>query len=109
MTTDELITRARRAIETGQPNLAKLYMRKALEQTEQHRRQLDPWRALRANLQAFSDGLQGIVKAYVEAVEPVAQMIADSITPAIKAVADGVIAPSSNSRRNDFTLAGPGK
>lgn len=109
MTTDELITRARRAIETGQPNLAQLYMRKALEQTEQHRRQLDPWRALRANLQEFSDGLQGIVKAYIEAVEPVAHIIADSITPAIKAVADGLRSTASDSRRSDFTLAGPGK
>lgn len=30
MTTDDLITRARKAIETGQPNLAQLYMRKAI-------------------------------------------------------------------------------
>ncbi|PMQ19300.1 hypothetical protein [Glutamicibacter arilaitensis] len=47
MSTDELITRARKAIETGQPNLAQLYMRNAIEQTNQQRRELNPlgWQA----------------------------------------------------------------
>ena len=109
MTTDELITRARRAIETGQPNLAQLYMRKALEQTEQHRRQLDPWRALRANLQAFSDGLQKIAKAYVDAIEPVAKHIAETFAPTLKTVANRMSDTASSSTQNDFTLAGPAK
>lgn len=109
MTTDELITRARRAIETGQPNLAKLYMRKALEQTEQHRRQLDPWRVLRQNLQAFGDAVQAVAKAYVDAIEPVAKHIAEVFAPTLNAVADGMRATASSSTQNDFTLAGPAK
>lgn len=58
MTTDELITRARRAIETGQPNLAQLYMRKAAQQVEQHRQQLDPHRRQRQQLQQAAENIQ---------------------------------------------------
>ena len=109
MTTDELISKAIHAINTNQPRLAQLYMRNALQQTEHLRRQLDPWRALRANLQAFTDGLQGIMEAYMGAVESVAHMIADSVMPAIKAAADGLRSTASDSRRCDFTLVGPSK
>lgn len=108
MTTDYLITKARRALETGQPNLAKLYMRKALEQTEQHRRELNPWRELRQHLQAFSDGLQGIVKAYLDAYEPVAKMILESITPAVRAIAEANIAAANSPKKSDYALASGG-
>lgn len=97
MTTDELITRAQHAIQTGQPRLAQLYMRKALEQTDQHRRELNPlgWqgRQMRRSLQAFADGLRGIAQTYVDAVMPVARRIAEIAEEA----------------QNNYTLAGPAK
>lgn len=42
MSTDELITQAIHAIETNQPRMANLYMKNALEQTDQRRRELNP-------------------------------------------------------------------
>lgn len=81
MTTDELITRAQHATQTGQPNLAMLYMRKALEQTDQHRRELNPLgyaaRQMKRSLQSLADGLRGIAQTYIDAVMPVARHIAE--------------------------------
>lgn len=62
MTTAELMTRAQHAIKTNQPRLAQLYMRKALEQTDQLRRELDPqayaFRQAQRSFQAFADQLE---------------------------------------------------
>ena len=70
MTTAELMTRAQHAIKTNQPRLAQLYMRKALEQTDQLRRELDPqayaFRQLSRNLQDFADGLERLGRTFVD-------------------------------------------
>lgn len=94
MTTDELITRARRAIETGQPNLAKLYMRKALEQTDQERQKLNPlkWkmRQLSAGFNALAGALSGAGQIFEQAIRAVIKFEAVEAKLA-------------------YTLAGPGK
>lgn len=62
MTTAELMTRAQNAINTNQPRLAQLYMRQALAQTDEHRRELNPqayaFRQAQRSFQAFADQLE---------------------------------------------------
>lgn len=68
METHDLLTKAQHALRTGQPRLAKLYMRKALEQTDQHRRELDPigWqgRQLVKGISAFAQGFARVGIAF---------------------------------------------
>lgn len=70
MTTAELMTRAQNAINTNQPRLAQLYMRQALAQTDEHRRELNPqayaFRQTQRSLQAFADELERIGRSFVE-------------------------------------------
>lgn len=72
MTTAELMTRAQNAINTNQPRLAQLYIRQALAQTDEHRRELNPqayaFRQLNRGLQDFADGLERIGRSFVEAL-----------------------------------------
>ncbi|MEV7645907.1 MULTISPECIES: hypothetical protein [Actinomycetes] len=98
MSTDELITRAQKAIETGQPNLAQLYMRKALEQTNQQRRELNPigWQA------------RQLTKAF--------QSIGDAITKAGKQWADifesfskAFASEAGIDHKTNYALVGPSK
>lgn len=64
MTTAELMTRAQNAINTNQPRLAKLYMRQALAQTDERRRELNPqayaFRQAQRSFQAFADQLERV-------------------------------------------------
>lgn len=73
MSTDELITSARKAIETGQPNLAQLYMRKALEQTNQRRRELNPigWKArqMAEGFKSIGGGIAKVGQAWARIIE----------------------------------------
>ena len=98
MTTDELITRARRAIETGQPNLAMLYMRNASEQIDLERRKLNPvaWQArqLTKAFQAIGETIASAGQAWVQIFETFAE----------------AFAPESNiERKSQYALVGPGK
>lgn len=95
MTTDELITRARRAIDTGQPNLSMLYMRKAAQQVEAQRRQADPWRALRATVRAVYADLANMANAIRDALSEAARAL---LPPA-----------DASAPRADYVLAGPAK
>lgn len=94
MTTDDLITRARRAIVTGQPRLAQLYMRKALGQTEQLRRKLNPFGfAVRKAGEAIglSIGAVGVaVKSFLEGLKR-------------------AVAAEELERKRNYVLAGPAK
>ncbi|TAP26839.1 hypothetical protein [Arthrobacter sp. S41] len=98
MTTDELITRARRAIETRQPNLARLYMRKALAQTDAHRRELNPlgWkvRDLSKALQIFGDIVTLIGERWAQAFDAFARSFNES---------------ANRHAKSDYALVGPGK
>lgn len=94
MSTDELITRARKAIETGQPNLAQLYMRKALEQTNQQRRELNPigWQA-RQMVQGFNGiaaSLSGLFTAFQKGIGRAIEI-------------------ESDRQKSDYALLGPSK
>lgn len=101
MTTDELITRAQHTLRTGQLNLAVLYMRKALEQTDQTRRELNPdGYAIRQLKNAF--------QSYGEAIVAVGNLIVDAYAQAFKPLMD-LIATTANTTQNDYTLVGPGK
>ncbi|MGP9782548.1 hypothetical protein ACT3UQ_08820 [Glutamicibacter sp. AOP12-B1-11] len=94
MSTNELITRARRAIETGQPNLAKLYMRKALGQTDARRRELKP---LAWQLRQLGKGLNGMAAA---------------IAGVFSAFEIGIARANeleAAQRKTDYALVGPGK
>lgn len=108
MTTDLLISKAIHALNTGQPNLSKLYMRKALEQTEQHRREIDPHREARQRLEAFYEGVRGIAQAYIDAVRPAVLQIVEALKPAVNEMLKAQDA-AHNPRRADFALVGPGK
>lgn len=98
MTTDELITRARRAIETRQPRIASLYMRKALEQTDQRRRELNPigWQArqLTAAFKSIGDGTSKVGQAWAQVFESFAKAFASE---------------SEIDRKSNYALVGPGK
>lgn len=98
MTTDELITKARHAIETGQPNLAQLYMRKALEQTEQQRRELNPWYAVNQHAKAFTGAVNGLVQAYLDAVR--------EVLPGLMRV---IAETEANRMQSEYALVGPAK
>ncbi|MGP5389855.1 hypothetical protein [Glutamicibacter arilaitensis] len=91
MTTDDLITNARRALETGQPNLAKLYMRNALERTDQQRRELNPAYAISKHLESFGEAVRKTAQAYLDAVQYVLKVI------------------DEGEKQNDYALAGPAK
>ena len=98
MSTDELITRARKAIETGQPNLAQLYMRKALEQTNQQRRQLNPlaWQArqLTKAFQSIGDGIVKVGQAWAQLFESFSKAFAPE---------------AGIDRKTNYALVGPNK
>ncbi|ALG28058.1 hypothetical protein AOZ07_02955 [Glutamicibacter halophytocola] len=98
MTTDELITRARRAIETRQPRIANMYMRKALEQTDQKRRELNPigWQArqLTTAFESIGDGIAKAGQAWAQIFESFAKAFAPE---------------SEIDRKSNYALAGPRK
>lgn len=98
MSTDELITRARKAIETGQPNLAQLYMRKALEQTNQQRRELNPlgWQArqLTKAFQSIGDGIAKVGQAWADIFESFSKAFASE---------------AGIDSKSDYALVGPSK
>lgn len=98
MTTDELITRAGGAISTGQPKLSQLYMRKALQQIDAKRRELNPlgWQARRmvAGFRAIGDAVSNAGQAWVQAIEAVGKVSAS--TAAIE-------------RKSNYALVGPSK
>lgn len=98
MTTDELITRARRAIETKQPRIAKMYMRKALEQTDQTRRELNPigWqsRQLVQGFQAIGDAIAKTGEAWAQIFESFAKAFAPQ---------------SGIHRKSNYALVGPSR
>lgn len=98
MTTDELITRARRAIETRQPNLARLYMRQALQQTDQQRRELNPlgwhWQKMSKAIQTFGDGVTLLGKQWAQLFDAFTRSFNESATRYAK---------------SDYALVGPGK
>lgn len=98
MSTDELITRARKAIETGQPNLAQLYMRKALEQTNQQRRELNPlgWKA-----RQMAEGFRLIGELLTKAGNEWAR--------AIESFGKSFAYVSGIDRKTNYTLVGPSK
>lgn len=97
MTTEELITRAQHAARTNQPRLARLYMRQALHQVDQHRRQLNPrgWerRRQREALRSMGRALQEAGKAWVTMFEA----LAEALQPA----------PPRGGTQNDYALAAP--
>lgn len=97
MTTGELITRAQHAICTGQPNLAQLYMRKALQQTDQQRRALNP---LAWQIRQMSEAFQRATQAFA------------GIGIALTSLANGIkraVAAEEEYRKHHYTLGGPGK
>ena len=97
MTTDELITRARRAVETGQPRVAGLYMRKALEQVQEQRRELDP---LGFACRDISEAVMSVAKGIMEVLMPAVDALCEVFSGTAKAI--------ENSRQGDFVLVGPG-
>lgn len=106
MTTDELITRARKAIETGQPNLAQLYMRKALLQTDQQRRELNPlkWelRRLGAGFAAMGLALSGMFKPFEQGLRRAIQI------EEAKAKMNAELFAGIHSK-SDYALVGPSR
>lgn len=101
MTTDQLITKAIHAINTGQPNLAQLYMRKAAQQIEQHRQQLDPHRRQRQQLQQAAERMRRGLQQFVDGLRKVAQVYIDALRPVAEALAEN--------KQHDYALAGPAK
>lgn len=94
MTTDELINEAIHMIETNQPRMANLYMKNALEQTDKHRRELNPlaWQARQMG------------KSFA--------MIGASISGIFKSFELGIaraIEREEMQLKNDYALVGPGK
>ena len=98
MTTDELISQAIHSINTNQPRMANLYMKNALEQTDQRRRELNP---LAWQTRQMVQGFQNIGDAIAKAGQAWAQIIED-ITRAF-APEPGI------ERKTDYALVGPGK
>jgi len=90
MTTDELISRARHALSTGQPNLAQLYMRNAMLQVETSRRKLNPiaWQA-----RQIRAAFEGMVEAVASIGTAIGQLF-ESLTRAVEPTA----------RKNDYAL-----
>lgn len=68
MTTDELISQAIHSINTNQPRMANLYMKNALEQTDKHRRELNPlgWqiRQMGKSFAMIGASISGIFKSF---------------------------------------------
>jgi hypothetical protein len=99
LTIEQLINRAIRALNTGQPNLAALYMAKALNILEQARERAAIRAALAAMAPAFKavrEAMVGIWTAMTEAVLPVFQQFS-------RVVMD--IADAVNAGQADFALA----
>lgn len=99
MNTDQLMTKARHALLTGQPNLAALYMRKALQQTDDQRRSLNP---LGWQCRKLSEGFQQLGRE----LNTFAEQITSAISEFAKwfgQVTDG------ETPKSDFVLVGPGK
>lgn len=94
MTTDELITRAQHTLRTGQLNLAVLYMRKALEQTDQQRKELNP--------------LAWKMRQYGKAISHMAAVISGAYE-ALSRGFERVHEIEETERKNDYALVGPGK
>jgi len=106
MSTDDLITRARKAIETGQPNLAQLYMRKALEQVDAQRRELNP---LKWELRRLGEGFNVLVGAISGAFQIFEHGLRRAIQiDAAKAKQNAELFAGIHSK-GDFTLVGPAK
>lgn len=106
MTTDELITRARKAIETGQPNLAQLYMRNALRQTDQLRRELNP---LKWELRRLGNGFAAMGAALCGMFKPFEQGLRRAIQiEEAKAKMNAELFVGMHSK-SDYALVGPSK
>lgn len=88
----DYIGRAERAIRTGQPNLAMLYMRRALSETEQGRAWL-AWFDARTAVEAFADALRSLAK---------------HVAPVLALMRDCGIAGQSRVQER-YGLAGPAK
>lgn len=80
MTTDELISQAIHSINTNQPRMANLYMKNALEQTDKHRRELNPlsWqtRQMVQGFQAIGDAIAKAGQAWAQIFEDLAKAFA---------------------------------
>lgn len=98
MTTDELIAQAIHAINTNQPRMANLYMKNALEQTEQRRRELNPigWQArqLTKAFQTIGDGMAKVGQAWADIFESFSKAFAPE---------------TGIDRKTDYALVGPRK
>lgn len=98
MTTDDLITNARKALETGQPNLAKLYMKNALEQTDKRRRELNPlaWqsRQMVQGFKSLGDTIAKTGQAWAQIIEDLTRAFAPE---------------SGIDRKTNYALVGPSK
>ena len=64
MTTDHCIERAIHAINTGQPNLAMLYMRRGIE--ESRRQNPNAWLDCRDGMTAFVGALNSLIDVFAE-------------------------------------------
>lgn len=98
MTTDELITHAIHMINTNQPRMANLYMKNALEQTDQKRRELNPigWqvRKMSKTLQVLGDGVTLLGKQWAQVIEGLRRSFAPE---------------SGIDRKANYALVGPSK
>lgn len=98
MTTDELISKAIHAINTNQPRLAQLYMRNALRQTDQLRRELNPigWQArqLTKAFQTIGDGIAKVGQAWAGIFESFSKAFAPE---------------AGIDRKTNYALVGPDK
>lgn len=94
MTTDELISQAIHMIETNQPRMANLYMKNALEQTDQKRRELNPlaWqiRQLAKAFNGISASISGLFTAFQKGIERAIEIESDQM-------------------KSDYALVGPSK
>lgn len=98
MSTDDLITQAVHMIETNQPRMANLYMKNALEQTDKHRRELNP---LAWQTRQMVQGFQNIGNAIAKAGEAWAQIFED--------LAKAFAPESGIDRKTNYALVGPSK
>lgn len=90
MTTDQLISKAIHAIRTDQPRLSQLYMRNALQQVDQHRKDLNP---LSWKIRKMSEAFQHLGQAF--------QHISNAWTTLAKGFAR---ARAAEARKSDYTL-----